>query len=412
MKLFKIAIVIGSFPATSETFIINQVNALLDEGHDVRLFAYNQERLDVKHSSYERHRLLENVTYFQVFPKDKMKRLAYVFKCLITYKNISFITIFKILNVFKYGVLASSFKLFYEMQWFLKTKEFDIIHAHFGHNAKRIAFLKSLGFLENTKLITTFHGYDLVPNHYAFYNEEYKHLITQSDAFTANTLYLKELIKPLQTRRPIYILPVGLDTNHFKREQRKSITLFFNIVYCGRLIPLKGPDIAISILKELHQRGYVQARLHLIGDGDLMPQLKTQISEFQLDNDILLYGKLTQDKVKAILQDADVFILPGIYDPNNHTAETQGLVVQEAQAMGLPVIVSDAGGAKYGLIEGETGFVVKAGDVCAFADAIERFILMPNLKERMGEKGITYVKAKYDNKILVETLLQIYKEVL
>lgn len=411
-KSLKIAIVVGFFPTISETFIVNQINALLEAGHKVSLLAYKQQDLQIKHSSYDRYNLLEHVTYFKPFPKHKAKRVVHFFNWLLSQKDISLKRVFKTMNVFKFGALASSFKLFYEMQWFLQTHEFDIIHAHFGHNAKRIAYLKSLGFLENSKLIATFHGYDLVPNNEDFYKEEYKHLLAQSDAFTVNTPYLKQLITPLQPMCPIHILPVGLDTSYFKNESTELASSFFKIVFCGRFVALKGPNIAIDILKELHQRGFTKVQLHLIGDGELLSNLKAQVSKLKLNEFVSFYGEVSQDKIKEIFDNADVFLLPGIKDPNNHTAETQGLVIQEAQAMGLPVVVSNVGGMKYGLLDGETGFVVNAGDTVSFANALERLILNPDLKKSMGVKGVDFVKANYDNSILLKQLLELYSQVL
>lgn len=412
MKPHKIAIVVGFFPTISETFIVNQVNALLDAGHEVSLYSYKKQKLVENHSSYNRYDLLKKVNYFHPFPERKVKRVFYFFNWLITKKGISIKRVFKSINVFKYGALASSFKLFYEMQWFMQTQEFDIVHAHFGHNAKRIAYIKALGFLENSKLVATFHGYDLVPHNESFYKEEYKYLLTQCNAFTVNTPYLKHLVESLQPKCPISILPVGLDTSFFNNDFKKATTSVFTIVFCGRFVPLKGPNIAIDILKELHNRGLTQIRLHLIGDGELLSNLKVQVSELKLNAFIHFYGEVSQDKIKEIFGHADVFLLPGICDPVSYKAETQGLVIQEAQAMGLPVVVSDVGGMKYGLLDGETGFVVHAGDIVAFADVIERLIVNPDLKKSMGAKGKTFVKENYDNNTLLGQLLELYNQVL
>jgi len=82
--------------------------------------------------------------------------------------------------------------------------------------------------------------------------------------------------------------------------------------------------------------------------------------------------------------------------------------VQEAQAMELPVIVSDVGGIKFGLLPNESGFVIKEGDIDAFAKAVEKLILNPNLKAKMGKNGRGFVCTFFDSRVLVSKLLSIY----
>ncbi|MEH6535820.1 MAG: glycosyltransferase family 4 protein [Psychroserpens sp.] len=410
MKPKKIAIVVEIFPTISQTFIVNQVNSLIDAGFQVELFSYNKTKESVFHPNLDKHDLLEKVTYLRVFPFPKVKRvvtfLAWVFS---HYNRINWNSFFDAINGFKYGEVAYTLKMFFEAQWFLLGDEFDVIHAHFGHNAKRIAFLKETGLLSKSKLITTFHGYDLVPNHVDFYQKEYHDLLKYSDAFTVNSIYLKGLLEELKPDKPVHILPVGLDTSYFERTEPKSESNYFDILFCGRFIALKGPDVAIKIIKELHNRGYDEVRLHLIGDGELKHHLQELISDFNFNNVIKMYGVLTQDIVKEKMQNSDIFLLPGIYDPNNGTAETQGLVIQEAQAMGLPVVVSDVGGMKYGLIDGETGFVLEANNISAFADSIERLILDDDLKTKMSANAVKYVQKHFDTGVLVRELENIYK---
>ena len=80
--------------------------------------------------------------------------------------------------------------------------------------------------------------------------------------------------------------------------------------------------------------------------------------------------------------------------------------------MKVPVVVSDVGGMKYGLIPNETGFVVEAGNVEGFADCIEKLILDKSLAKSMGESGAKYVKQNFDNRILIKRLIDLYESVL
>jgi len=411
-----IAIVVNYFPTVSETFIVNQINSLLEAGLHVSLYAYNQVNLSVIHDSFSRYQLLDKVHYFIKPPVSKCARfgsfLQWTFKNI---KDIKWSLYFRTLNFFKYGKDAYTLKLFFESQWFLVTHKTDLIHAHFGMVGNRVAYLKAQQILpDSVALITTFHGYDLAPNKLLKYKKNYRYLFAKGNAFTVNTPYLEGLLQQvLENKKPCYILPVGLDTRFFRRESiiKETKNTSFNLVFCGKLIRLKGPDLAILIVKALHDLGYTETHLHIIGDGVLFSALQQQIVDLQLEAFVTLYGKQTQEQIKNIFAASDVFVLPGRIEEKTGRAETQGLVIQEAQAMTLPVIVSNVGGMKYGLLPNQSGFVVQEEDVAGFAAAIEKIILNPSLKKTMGEKGKEFV-AQYDNVILLEKLLYIYKEIL
>lgn len=409
MKPLKTAIVVGTFPTVSETFIVNQIVGLVDLGHEVTIFSYRKGLLKNIHPVVSEYGLLDNVIYFQKKSSSKWKRIIFFISYLwANFNSIDWCLLFRSVNIFRYGKKAMSLQLFYESLWFLKKQKQDIVHVHFGTNAVRIASIKALGFLQNTKFITTFHGYDLMPNMKKHYKRHYAILIKESDQITINTLYLKDIFDEIfPNQKNVYILPVGLDTDYFKNElvpNQKG----FKILYCGRLIPFKGSNSAIEIMNELVNRGYKSLRLIIIGEGELENVLESKIKECNLEKFILLKGALSQDLVKDEMNQSDIFLLPGIHEVKTDRAETQGLVIQEAQAMQLPVVVSDAGGMKYGLIPNETGFVVKEKDIIGFADAIQRIIKNPDLGKKMGKKGRKFVVNNYDSKVLVKRLLKIY----
>ncbi len=406
-----IAIVVNYFPTVSETFIVNQINSLLDAGFQISLYAYHQVDLAVIHDSFTRYHLLDKVHYFTKPPISKLARFGSFLKwTLQNFKHIKWTLFFKTLNIFKYRKDAYTLKLFFEAQWFLVSNKTDLIHAHFGMVGNRIAYLKAKGILPDAiPLISTFHGYDLVPNKLDQYKKTYRYLFTKGNAFTVNTPYLEGLLQQvLENKKPCYILPVGLDTNFFKNTETKKESAFFNLVFCGKLIALKGPDLAITMVRKLHDLGYTKVCLHIIGDGVMRNALMQQIEDLQLTDHVLLYGKQTQIQIKQLFAQSDIFILPGRVERETGRAETQGLVIQEAQAMALPVIVSDVGGMQYGLLPNKSGFVVEEGDVGGFVAKIEALILDAPLREKMGQVGRNLVIQNYDNEVVLRNLLRIY----
>lgn len=405
----KIAFVLGAFPTISETFIVNQITDLIDKGHEVSIFAYHQNNCEEIHQKILDYNLLRKIVYFNEIQISKTGRYIDFFKFLIlNRKHINFYRIAKVFDFRKHGKKAFSLRNYTGFKWILDFAPFDIIHVHFGTVAVNIADMRKMGYFANTGFITSFHGCDISPNLMSTYPETYEILFEEVDLITANTKYTESLLKRLTTSQKISILPVGIDTYKFKKN-RNNKNEDFTILFVGRLIELKGPHFVVEILNLLFQRGIQNIKLLIVGEGELKDQLEKSIENYNLQKKVELTGALSQERIIELMETSDVFLLPGIYDKSGR-AETQGLVIQEAQAMELPVIVSDVGGMKYGLIEGKTGFVVKEKDIMAFADKIELLIKDEALRTEMGRKGRKFVVANYDSKILGTRLEKFYKD--
>jgi glycosyltransferase involved in cell wall biosynthesis len=95
----------------------------------------------------------------------------------------------------------------------------------------------------------------------------------------------------------------------------------------------------------------------------------------------LVTGGLSEDELSRRYVDADVFALLSRHEP-------WGVVVNEAGASGLPLVLSDRVGAAYDLLrDGENGYLVPADDVGAAAEALRKLASDPNLRRRMGERS-------------------------
>ena len=174
------------------------------------------------------------------------------------------------------------------------------------------------------------------------------------------------------------------------------------------MVSFKAPNLAIEIVKVLIDKKY-DVHLTIIGEGELKQQITDQINRYNIRNSITLKGALSQESIISIMDVTDLFLMPGIEDKSTGRAENQGLVIQEAQAMQLPVIVSNAGGMRYGLIENKTGFIVKQKNILGFVNKIEELIKNSKLRDSMGLEGRNFVVKNYDSKILCNKLVNYYK---
>lgn len=143
------------------------------------------------------------------------------------------------------------------------------------------------------------------------------------------------------------------------------------VIYVGRLSREKGLELLPAIASALHRRG-LEHRFVLVGDGPIRRDLQAQLP------DAVFTGTLSHGDVAVALASADVFVFPSDTD-------SAGNVVLEAQACGVPAIVSTAGGPREYIVHGVTGQACQAGNAEAFGCAIAALLHDPVRRRRMAE---------------------------
>jgi colanic acid/amylovoran biosynthesis glycosyltransferase len=291
----------------------------------------------------------------------------------------------------------------------LLQKKYDVIHCHFGFNGVKVARLKKAEILTTEKCIVSFHGSDLTPSKVASYKLIYHDLIAYFDGFTVNTPYLKGILMQVAPNlKNVQVIPVGFHENYLKPYLDLSKNEVFTIVFCGRFMALKGPDRALAILANLVQKGIEDIQLVMIGEGEEQSNLKKQANELGIEKHLQWKGVLTQEAVFTQMSKAHVFLYPGRTEPETGRAETQGLVIQEAQYLKLPVVAADVGGVSYGLQDTITGFSIAEDNFDLFVEKILFLYRNPELIDKMGRQGHEFAKSVYRCKIVGEMFIEFY----
>jgi len=152
------------------------------------------------------------------------------------------------------------------------------------------------------------------------------------------------------------------------------------ILYAGRLSSEKGLALMGPIQQALLRHG-IAHRFVFVGDGPMRPALEAMCP------DAVFLGSLSPAGVAQAMASADAFVFPSATD-------SLGNVVLEAQACGLPVLVTDQGGPQEHMVHGSTGWVCPAGDAAAFTDRLAALLSDASLRRSMGHAAVTYATSR------------------
>lgn len=405
----KIAFIVSTFPALPETFILDQITGLIDLGCDIHIYSRLTPPVGKIHSDVEKYKLYSRLYPLDRTPSKKLVRILKTLKLLGSNLHILSHILFNSLNVFKCRRESYPLRLLYHAVPFL-GKRYDVIHCHFGPNGNLGVLLKQIGV--KGKLITAFHGYDA--NSYVRANgkDVYKSLFQTGDLFTVNTNFTKKKVIELGCKESkIVLLPEGLNLENYQfsesfvNERRSDI----KILTVARLVEKKGLEYSIRAIAKVKEK-CLDFEYWIIGDGPLKSKLVSLVKELNLSDYVKFMGWRERNEVIRCYRKSAIFMLASVTSRDGDQ-EGQGLVLQEAQAMGLPVVSTLHNGIPEGVQDGKTGFLVPERDVDALADRLVYLIENPDIRFRMGMAGRKFVENRYDIRKLNKLLLNIYEDV-
>ncbi|HML74150.1 MAG TPA: glycosyltransferase [Anaerohalosphaeraceae bacterium] len=405
-----IVVVTGVFPALSETFIVNPITHLVETGHSVRIFSMSPKPETARmHDEITKYRLLDCTIYpVAVSPGkwDKRWKAVTGFLRLFFRKGRHAVKILRANLCCEKGFCYT--RLFFSYELF--KADFDVVHCHFGPNAAMLVDLKKAGL--DIPLITSFHGYDVNSYPRQAGEECYKDLFALGELFTANTNFTKnKMVRLGCPEHKIHIIHESLRCDKFfvPMAQRPASGDVATLLTVGRMVEKKGYAYSLKAMALLKSRGY-RFRYWMVGDGPLMDHYQQMASELNITEDVTFLGEQIQSEVLNLYRQADIFILPSI-EAADGDCEGQGLVLQEAQMAGIPVVSTLHNGIPDGVQNGITGFLVPEKDSVQLADKIEYLIQNPRIRREMGQCGQEFVRSKFDVRRVTEALIDLFQMV-
>jgi len=408
----RIAFIVGAFPSISETFILTQIAGLHENKYDINIFAQKPTKIEKIHAIYNKFDLASKTRYFPSMPKNYIFRFLKMLYILAIHLPKKPRILIKSLHFIKYGRFCRSLRLFYMSIPFLEVcnAQYDVIHCHHGNSGMIGVLLREIGAIRGP-LLTTFHGYDANVLPKKFGSDIYNFLFKKGNLFTVNSHFTGNVIKALGCpEHKIRKLPVGLNIEEYtiQKEVKRNHNKI-KILTVGRLVEKKGVEYALKAISQivsLHPNILYQ----IVGDGELRFFLEKLSVELNINNNVQFLGWKTQEELKKIYFDADIFMLVSV-TAQDGDREGQGLVLQEAQASGLPVIATIHNGFPESVQSDKSAFLVPERDVYAITSRLEYLISNPHIRFNMGLTGRKYVENKFSTTVLQKKLISIYTEV-
>ena len=403
-KLMRVAMIVNSFPSISERFLINTVTALLDRGIDIDVYAAVPSSEAFTHDIYAQYRLDERCFQLNIqlsFMRRNKAMCAILAKSLFSHP----LKTLRAFSLYRYRRAAQNLKNIFFLDAFI-GKKYDIIHCQFGQNGLIGSYLKDCGFCD--KLVVTFHGSDITVFPKKAGKNVYRYMFSRADAITAGTSFTAGFIKAHGCPPDkVHILPVGIIPENYPVVAYESRDEFL-LLSVGRLEEVKGFCYAIKAFVRIAKE-YPRAVYIIAGAGSWEKELRSIATAEGLAERVLFVGEKKDTEIAELYQKASVFLAPSIR-ASNGSEEGQGLVVQEAQASGLPVIGTLTGGIPDGIKDGSTGFLVHEKDPEALAERIRYLFDNPDVRKEIGQRSREHAIKNYSMANLTEKLVSLYRE--
>jgi len=234
-------------------------------------------------------------------------------------------------------------------------------------------------------LIVQFHGFDaFVRSTLDTFGRDYPQLFAAAAAVVAVSNEMAEALVALGApRERVHVIPCGVDLERFRGADPGQAPPVF--VATGRFVAKKAPHATLRAFARAAAT-VPEARLVMIGDGELRPSAHALAAELGVADRVSFPGSVPPEAVAEAMRAARAFVQHSVVAPNGDREGTP-VSVLEAAASGLPVVATRHGGIREAVVEGETGLLVDEGDVEGMAGHLVTLARDPARAAALGAAG-------------------------
>lgn len=269
----------------------------------------------------------------------------------------------------------------------LREKNIQHVHAHFGGNSTEVALLIKL--LNGPGYSFTVHGPE------EFDKPEFIHLgfkISNAAFVVAITSFCRSQLyrwSPYAEWKKVKVVRCGIEPE-FHKNLPADFPVEPRLVCVGRLCEQKGQLILLEAASKLNARG-ISFQLVLAGDGEMRAEIEREIDVRGLKSQVHITGWISSAQVREEILKSRALVLPSF-------GEGLPVVIMEAMALKRPVISTYIAGIPELVQDGVNGFLCPAGDVNRLADQMEKCLRAGSEQlTQFGERAQTSVLEMHDS---------------
>jgi colanic acid/amylovoran biosynthesis glycosyltransferase len=284
-----------------------------------------------------------------------------------------------------------------------------VVHAHFGTVGMTVA-----GVCERLRipLVVSFYGFDVgsVPRQRGGANP-YTRLFSTAAALTAEGPALARSLMALGAPADaVKLLPLGFPASLLAEPTPARFDGgAFNLLQIARFVEKKGIDVTLRGLASARRAG-VDARLVLIGDGPLRPELEALIDELGVRAAVTLPGFVAHTALEPYFARAHAYVQPSRTAADGDTEGGHPTVILEAQARGIPVLATTHADIPLVVRHGVSGLLGAENDHEALARHIASLAKEPRALAEMGEAARRSALRRHDPGTLRALRERVYRE--
>jgi colanic acid/amylovoran biosynthesis glycosyltransferase len=409
----RVAFVVGSFPALSETFVLDQVTGLIDRGHDVVIFGRAPATGAAFPATLQSYQLSDRTERLPSSRREHLGMAGRTARLLVSAPRTSLSVLTRSCNVIEYGRLAASGKLWSYASKFLEgPRHFEVVLAHFGTNGLLAQRLREVGALHGP-LVTVFHGNDLSSELRTRGAGVYQPLFDHGELMLPVSEYFRERLLTLGCRpERTLVQHMGVNIDQFQLCQAATdrSNARVRIVSVCRLVEKKGIAFGLQALANALARSKVAIEWLIVGDGPLRAHLGDVAAQLGLAHAVRWCGARSRVEVKELLAGADIFLAPSV-TARDGDEEGIPVAIMEAAASGLPIVSTLHAGIPELVRHGTSGYLAPEWDAPAMADHILDLAANPAKRKTMGQAGRKVVAEHYNLHALNDQLESILRGV-
>ncbi len=392
----RVGLVLHQFPSLEHPYIFDWIKSMLEKNIELRIITEKLSELPTS----EFWKIDKNLN-------SKIIKINFIsqfnIKLFLQSSLVAFIHPGKLIQLIKTLELshANNFRSFLRklVEYLpLLNEEFDLIHF----NAPQIGIRRfELVDYFKAKSLVSFRGQD-----FSFYPDRYRPLLIKADHLHFISNHLVELAVENGYQGGNHsVIPPMINTEFYCPSKTKiqKISPTYILFTAARLEWVKGFEFALQAVAILLQKGRV-IEYYIAGDGQFKDVVVYTIHQLGIQDHVHLLGWQTPEVTREWMQKSDIYILASVEEAFNNG-------VLQAQACGLPVVCSDAGGLPENILDGETGLLFERRNAWDLSKKIEYVIQNEDLQKKLSKSARNRVIEKFGLSKGTKEFINLYKKI-